>query len=93
MSKLFAVVVYDIPSNRRRTRLHKKLLNFGKAVQLSVFECIVTRQQFYQLQRTVSRLIDPKEDHVRYYVLCPFCQGRIETVNGTISREEHTLFA
>ncbi|MEM4413798.1 MAG: CRISPR-associated endonuclease Cas2 [Candidatus Caldarchaeum sp.] len=93
MAKLFVIVAYDIPNDRRRTRLHKKLRNFGKAVQLSVFECIITRQQFHKLRQVVNRLIDSREDHVRYYVLCPICQGRIEAVHGSISREEHTLFA
>lgn len=35
----FMVVAYDVPSDKRRTRLHKQLKNYGDPVQYSVFEC------------------------------------------------------
>ncbi|HJT59212.1 MAG TPA: CRISPR-associated endonuclease Cas2, partial [Ktedonobacteraceae bacterium] len=35
------VIAYDIPDDRRRTRIHKTLLGFGKWTQYSLFECFL----------------------------------------------------
>jgi CRISPR-associated protein Cas2 len=77
MIKHFIVVCYDIPDDRRRTKLHKQLLGFGAPVQYSVFECLVSEAEWLRLQRTVRRIIKPRLDHVRYYHLCASCQQRV----------------
>ena len=41
----FILVVYDISNDRRRTRLHNLLLDFGTPVQYSVFECLLSPKQ------------------------------------------------
>ena len=43
---MFIVVAYDIEDDKQRTRLHKTLRRFGEPVQFSVFECILTNDQF-----------------------------------------------
>ena len=72
---MFVVIMYDIPDNRRRTRLFKSLKRFGNAVQYSVFECELSHWQFKEVQRAVARIINTEEDHVRYYELCRACVG------------------
>ncbi|MBK8794922.1 MAG: CRISPR-associated endonuclease Cas2 [Anaerolineales bacterium] len=84
MSQVFVVVCYDIPDDRRRTKLHTALCNYGTPVQYSVFECVVDGRRLAQMQRAVGRIIKPRLDHVRYYRLCAACQGRIETTRGEI---------
>lgn len=91
-SDLMSDVAYDIPDDRRRARLYKKLKNFGKPVQLSVFECTLSRQQFRQLVKIVERLTERETDLVRYYVLCPACCGRVSAFNAAILHEEPALF-
>ncbi|MEM2889797.1 MAG: CRISPR-associated endonuclease Cas2 [Candidatus Hadarchaeum sp.] len=39
MSKQLVLVVYDISNDKRRTKLHNVLLDYGTPVQYSVFEC------------------------------------------------------
>lgn len=39
-------------------------------VQYSVFECVVDERAYTQMQQAVRRIIKPRLDHVRYYVLC-----------------------
>jgi CRISPR-associated protein Cas2 len=63
---MFIVVRYDIPHDRRRTRLHRTLKNFGTRVQYSVFECVLDPKDFSRLQAAVQRVITAG-DHVRYY--------------------------
>jgi CRISPR-associated protein Cas2 len=90
--KQFWVVVYDISSDRQRTRLHKVLLDFGTPVQYSVFECWVTPKEFKRLRARVNRVIRPNKDHVRYYFLCAACAGRVETTRaGELTRVPSTL--
>jgi len=85
----FVVVAYDVPDDRRRTRLHTVLLNFGTPVQYSVFECLVDEKELKRLKQSVARVIRPRLDHVRYYYLCAACQGRVEATGGReVVREE-----
>ena len=82
MPKQFIVVVYDIPNDRRRTKLHNALKDYGTPVQYSVFECLVTDAELARMKRAVARVIKPRLDHVRYYYLCAACQKRIETTRA-----------
>ena len=54
------VVSYDVPDDRRRTRLAKILKDFGARVQYSVFECLLEDEQVDALRKRVERLIDAK---------------------------------
>jgi CRISPR-associated protein Cas2 len=92
MEKQFWVIVYDLSSDRRRTRLHNALLDFGTPVQYSVFECWVTADQFKRLRARVNKIIRPNQDHVRYYFLCAACAARIETTRaGELTRVLPTI--
>ena len=75
---MFYVISYDIPDDRRRNQLAKELKGFGTRVQYSVFEAHLSRAQYEELKRAVSRIINPSEDSVRYYRLCGACAERIE---------------
>ena len=65
------VVCYDIPDDKRRSRLFRKLHRFGSPVQYSVFECLVDDKEQQELKRTVARIIRKTLD-----------QGRIETTRA-----------
>jgi CRISPR-associated protein Cas2 len=80
--KQFVVVVYDISNDRRRTRLHNALLDFGTPVQYSVFECWLTPAALKKMRARVNKVIRPRKDHVRYYLLCATCAGRVETTRA-----------
>ncbi|RME46060.1 MAG: CRISPR-associated endonuclease Cas2 [Deltaproteobacteria bacterium] len=85
--KGFMVVSYDIPDDRRRARLHKTLKDFGTRVQFSVFECLLTEAQSSELRRRIEAIIDPNEDHVRFYFLCRPCVRRIVPIGGKVTRD------
>ena len=42
---MFIVISYDIPADKRRTKLAQLLENYGQRVQYSVFECLLTGRQ------------------------------------------------
>jgi len=75
---MLIVVSYDVPKDRRRTRLAHALKDFGERVQYSVFECRLDAQALEKLSRRVQALIDPQEDRVRIYRLCLDCERHVE---------------
>lgn len=78
----FILVAYDISDDRRRTRLHDALLNYGTPVQYSVFECLLDKAGEKAMRRTVKRIARSKTDSVRFYYLCAACLKRVETTGG-----------
>lgn len=75
---MLIVVSYDVPNDRRRTRLAHALKDFGERVQYSVFECRLDAEALDKLSRRVQALTDPKEDRVRIYRLCLNCEREVE---------------
>ena len=80
--KQFIVIAYDLSNDRRRTKLHKLLLNYGTPVQYSLFECWLTRKDLNKLQTQIRKLVRPRQDHVRIYLLCANCASKVETTTA-----------
>src|SRR2546422_4818901 len=76
------VVAYDIPDDKRRTKVHKVLLGFGKWTQYSLFECFLSRKDLILLRSKLAEHLVTKEDSVRFYPLCASCVSKVETVGG-----------
>ena len=87
---MFIVVSYDISHDRRRTRLHRALKNFGTPVQYSVFECVLEPRDFLRLQAAVQQIIKP-DDRVRYYRLCEPCERQVMAIGGVVTHAPATL--
>lgn len=81
-NRQFVVVVYDISNDRRRTKLHDALLDFGTPVQYSVFECLLDGVELGKMKKRLKRIIRPKTDNLRYYYLCKDCLAKAETTCG-----------
>jgi CRISPR-associated protein Cas2 len=64
---MFILVCYDIPSDRRRTKVMKTLKDYGRHVQYSVFECELTAKSYRKLQQELRKLVSKQEDNVRFY--------------------------
>ncbi len=92
--KIFVVVAYDLSDDKRRTLLHKKLKAFGLAVQYSVFECLLNREQIKQMKQMIHDNLKTKEgDRVRYYYLCESCRHRIQATDGVTRQDAPAVFA
>ena len=70
---MLVVVAYDVPEDRRRTKLAEALEAYGRRVQYSVFEALLEPPQIEELLERLASLIDPEEDKVRLYRLCAAC--------------------
>jgi CRISPR-associated protein Cas2 len=75
---MLILVSYDVPDDRRRTRLAHTLKDFGKRVQYSVFECRLDEDQVARLSARMEKLVAPEEDSVRIYRLCANCDAKVE---------------
>jgi CRISPR-associated protein Cas2 len=93
MQKQFVLIVYDISNDKRRTKLHNVLLDYGTPVQYSVFECLLDAKNLAKMKKASARVIRPKKDHVRYYYLCTDCVTKTETTRKeeVHSAEPNTL--
>ncbi len=78
----FLLIVYDISNDKRRTKLHNVLLDYGTPVQYSVFECILDKKQREKLDKAVRKVIRPRIDQVRTYHLCAACAAKTEVTSG-----------
>jgi CRISPR-associated protein Cas2 len=84
---MFIVVSYDIVDDRRRAKVHKAMLNFGRRVQYSVFECDIGAETAKKMHDRLQALIAPKEDSVRFYFLDEDAVKKILTMGlGQIER-------
>ena len=61
------IVVYDIPDNKRRTKLAHFLEGYGRRVQFSVFECFISLEQMRKLHQAITKKVKAEEDNVRFY--------------------------
>lgn len=79
---MYILVTYDVNTSdaggaRRLSRVAKVCLNYGQRVQNSVFECLVTQDQFIQMKAELTNIIGD-EDSIRFYKLGNNFQSKIE---------------
>ncbi len=68
------LVTYDVstkdkPGQKRLRRMAKLCEGFGQRVQLSVFECEIRDTEYERLKAEALKIMDPKQDRVRFYRL------------------------
>ncbi|MEA5551643.1 CRISPR-associated endonuclease Cas2 [Anabaena cylindrica UHCC 0172] len=79
---MLVVVVYDIPDDKRRTKLSNFLEGYGRRVQFSVFECFLSLEEMRQLYINVRKLVKPAEDSVRFYWISQEAVERVLTIGS-----------
>lgn len=67
-NKKLVLIIYDIIDNKTRQNVVKFLEGYGRRVQKSAFEVLVTRQQYNDITAKLPNLIEDK-DNVRIYRL------------------------
>ena len=82
---MFILITYDVnitsPHGEKRLRnVARECLNYGKRVQNSVFECILTEAQFVVLRDQLKGIIDSDQDSIRFYMLGKNWKRKVETL-------------
>ncbi len=79
---MFTLVIYDIPDNKRRTKLATFLEGYGRRVQKSAFECFLSLDEMKKLHNQVNRRVKPEEDNVRFYWIAADAMPRTLTIGS-----------
>ena len=58
------IVTYDIADDKRWRRLFKLMHGYGEWLQLSVFQCRLTRMRQAELVQQVEAILNRDEDHL-----------------------------
>jgi len=75
------LVSYDISTDKIRNKVAKKLLDYGKRVQYSVFECDIPELRYKKMYRELAKLMEKEEEgNIRIYYLCGKCETRVHTI-------------
>jgi len=79
------LVCYDIADDKRLRRVFKIMRGYGDHLQLSVFECQLTRMDLARLEAELSEVIHHEQDQVLFVDLGP-AEGRGDRVITSIGR-------
>jgi len=80
---MLVLITYDVstetPQGKRRLRrVAKECVNYGTRVQNSVFECVMDAAKCRQVKEKLIKLIDEKEDSIRFYYLGNNSKAKVE---------------
>lgn len=86
---MFVLITYDVnitsPYGAKRLRnVAKACMDYGKRVQNSVFECILTEAQYILLKNKLNGIIDTEQDSIRFYMLGKNWKNKVETIGKDI---------
>ena len=79
------LVCYDISDDKRLRRVFKIMRGYGDHLQLSVFECQLTRMDLARLEAELSEVIHHEDDQVLFVDLGP-AEGRGDRVITSLGR-------
>ncbi len=84
---MFILITYDVnitsPHGAKRLRnIARACQNYGKRVQNSVFECILTEAQYIKLKNQIKDIIDSELDSIRFYILGKDWKRKVETLGN-----------
>lgn len=71
---MLVLITYDVETvtksgQKRLRQVAKSCMNYGRRVQNSVFECVITEEQKVRLMAELASIIDSKKDSIRIYYL------------------------
>ncbi len=84
------IVAYDIANNRRWRRVFKTMHGFGQWLQLSVFQCRLSRRRRAELETRLLEIVKAGEDHVLLIDVGPADKTElaVESIGKTFAKIE-----
>lgn len=80
------IVTYDISDPKRLQRVFKTMRNYGDHLQLSVFECQLSRADLAVLKERLREIVRPDEDQVLFIRLGTTTSQRDEPAIEALGR-------
>ncbi|MGQ0445247.1 MAG: CRISPR-associated endonuclease Cas2 [Beijerinckiaceae bacterium] len=84
------IVTYDISDQKRWRRVFKAMHGYGEWIQLSVFQCRLSRRRRAELETRLRELVKNGEDHVLLIDVGPAgkVELAVESIGKTFSKVE-----
>ena len=84
------IITYDIADERRWRRVFKAMHGYGEWLQLSVFQCRLSRRRRAELETRLRELVKNGEDHVLLIDVGPADKVELamESIGKTFSKME-----
>jgi len=84
---MLVLITYDVSTQtadgkKRLRQVAKQCVNYGQRVQYSVFECVLDATQCAMVKNKLSKLIDTKEDSLRFYYLGNNYKTKVEHIGA-----------
>jgi CRISPR-associated protein Cas2 len=82
------IVAYDISDQKRWRRVFKAMHGYGEWIQLSVFQCRLSRRRRAELETRLRELVKNGEDHVLVIDVGPAdrIELAVESIGKTFSK-------
>ena len=89
--KQFVLIIYDIVDNKKRIKFSKMLEGYGKRVQKSAFEAILSSKSYNKLMEEIPKYVSVRstEDSVRIYRITG--KGKVISWGDTPEPEEDVI--
>ena len=89
--KIFVLIIYDVISNKRRTKFANEMSGYGFRVQKSAFEALLEENQLRKLESEIENYINIQEDSVRIYRMTGYGEVKLYGQNTKIEAEDVIL--
>lgn len=82
---MFVLITYDVNMTsmngaKRLRNVARVCRDYGRRVQNSVFECLLTEAQLVILKKQLNNIIDVKQDSIRIYILGKSWKNKVENI-------------
>lgn len=82
---MFVLITYDVNITsvngaKRLRNVARVCKDYGKRVQNSVFECLLTEAQLVVLKNQLNKIIDKKQDSIRIYLLGKNWKNKVDNI-------------
>lgn len=84
---MFYLICYDVVKDKRRNKVAKLLEGYGLRVQKSVFECMLTDNQYAMVNRKLNKYLDADEDQLRFYPMSGHTRRKVVILGTQPERE------
>ena len=84
---MFYLVCYDVVLDKRRNKVAQTLQGYGMRVQQSVFECILSAEQYEFVRNKLNRYIEAREDQVRFYPMSAHTRRKVAILGWQPERQ------
>lgn len=84
---MFYLICYDVIKDNRRNKVAHLLEGYGLRVQKSVFECMLTDNQYAMVTRKLNKYLNVDEDQLRFYPMSGHTRRKVVILGTQPERE------